>query len=112
MRKLLFIPEGSAKVSDEKVHRMFSASILVSAVRCLLAYIVLPIVTLALGVATSVGPDIGIPIGVVALAFDVVGIRRFWLANHQWRWQFTYIYVAIIALIMFLLVRDVITLAG
>jgi hypothetical protein len=90
---------------------MFSVSIVVSALRCLLSYVVFPIVTPALGLATGVGPAIGIPIGVLALVFDVVGIRRFWVNDHQWRWPMTGVYAAVMVLVSVLLVGDIVHLA-
>ncbi len=93
------------------MHRMFSTSILLSAARCLLAYVVFPVVTLGLGIAAAVGPIVGIPIGVVALGFDIVGMRRFWVADHRWRWGFTALYLAVIALILVLLALDAAALA-
>jgi hypothetical protein len=89
---------------------MFSVSMLISAARCLLSYVVFPIVTPALGLATGVGPAIGIPIAVLALVFDVIGIRRFWIADHQWRWLMTGIYVAVMTLVSVLLVLDIVHL--
>lgn len=86
---------------------MFSTSMLISATRCLLAYVLLPMLTLGLGIATSVGPIIGIPVGVLALVFDVVGVRRFWVTNHPWRWRFTAIYASIMGLVSVLLVGDI-----
>jgi hypothetical protein len=111
MRRLLFVPEGPATVGERSAHRIFNVSIAISALRCLLSYIVFPIVTPLLGAATNVGPTIGIPIAVIALFFDVLGIRRFWLADHQWRWLMTGIYACVIALVMSLLIGDIIDLA-
>jgi hypothetical protein len=90
---------------------MFSASILISATRCLLGYVVLPIVTPALGAAAGVAPIIGIPVGIVALVFDVRGIRRFFVADHRWRWPITGLYLAVMVLVTILLVRDFIHIA-
>jgi len=112
MRRLLFVPAGPAAVGDEAVHRMFSVSILVSAGRCLLSYVVFPILTPVLGVATGVGPAVGLPIAVLALVFDVIGIRRFWVADHQWRWAMTLIYAAVMALVTALLVGDIVDLVS
>ncbi|MHB8296715.1 MAG: hypothetical protein ACYDH5_19305, partial [Acidimicrobiales bacterium] len=84
-----------------------STSMLISATRCLLAYVLLPMLTLGLGIATSVVPIIGIPVGVLALVFDVVGVRRFWVTNHPWRWRFTTIYASIMGLVSVLLVGDI-----
>jgi len=116
VRRLLFVPSqlerpGSA-AGDAVAHRWFNVSMAVSGLRCLLAYIVLPIVGPAFDGAAGLSPSIGIPIGVVALVFDVVAVRRFWTANHRWRWGITVIYVAVIALVMALLVRDFMHLAS
>lgn len=112
MRRLLCIPADPPAVGEDAVHRMFSLSIVVSALRCLLSYVVFPIASPALGVATGVGPAIGIPIAVLALAFDVVGIRRFWLNDHRWRWAMTLLYAAVMVLVSVLLVGDVVALVS
>lgn len=106
MRRLLRVPERKAATRDE-AQRLFGTSMFISALRCLLTYIVFPIVTPLLGTATSVAPAIGLPIAVVALYFDVMGIRRFWLANHRWRWPVTVIYLAVMGLVTALLVGDI-----
>jgi hypothetical protein len=111
MRRMLRVPERRPAASEDGAHRLFSVSILLSALRCLLSYIVLPIVSPLLGAATSVGPDIGIPLAVIALVFDVRGIRRFWLADHRWRWGMTGIYAVVMAFVLTLLVQNLITIS-
>ncbi|MDD9370853.1 MAG: hypothetical protein PV358_12120, partial [Acidimicrobiales bacterium] len=66
----------------------------------------------ALGLATGVGPAIGIPIGIVAIACNVMTIRRFWAADHRWRWAYTALAVTVIALLLVLMAQDVATLVG
>jgi hypothetical protein len=112
MRRLLFVPPGPPTVGEDAVHRMFSFSIVLSALRCLLSYVVFPIATPALGIATGVGPAVGIPIAVLALTFDVIGIRRFWINDHRWRWAMTVIYAAVMVLVSTLLVGDIVHLAS
>jgi len=112
MRRLLFVPAGPSTVGDDAVHRMFSYSIILSALRCLLSYVVFPIATPALGVATGVGPAVGLPIAVLALVFDVVGIRRFWVNDHRWRWAMTALYAAVMILVSVLLVGDIVHLTS
>ncbi|PZS19538.1 MAG: hypothetical protein DLM54_06930 [Acidimicrobiales bacterium] len=111
MRRLLRIPSGPPTVGDDAAHRIFSTSMVISGLRCLLSYLVLPILTPALGAAAGVGPIIGIPIAVVALVFDVRGIRRFWLADHRWRWPITVVYLAVMGLVASLLATDITHLA-
>lgn len=107
MRRLLRIPDGPSSADEASAHRLFSASILISAFRCLLGYVVLPILTPVLGVAAGAAPAIGLPIGIVALVFDVRGIRRFWLADHRWRWQITALYAAVMVLVTIFVVSDI-----
>jgi len=111
MRRLLRVPDGGRPtVRDEDAHRLFSTSILLSAVRCLLGYVVFPLMGPVVG-ASGVTPIVGIPIGLLALVFDVRGIRRFWLADHRWRWPITGIYLAVMVLVTILLVRDFVHIA-
>jgi hypothetical protein len=112
MRRLLRIPEGPPSADEASAHRIFSASILLSGLRCLLGYVVLPILSPVLGVAAGAGPEIGLPVGLIALVFDVLGIRRFWLANHRWRWPITALYSVVIVLVTTLVVADVVHLVG
>ncbi len=94
------------------MQRLFSASILLSATRCLLSYVLLPIVLPAIGLASGIGPYIGIPVGVLALVFDVKGMRRFWLAGHRHRWAFTALYAAVGTMVAALVVVDLAHLLG
>jgi hypothetical protein len=112
MRHLLRIPDTQPAIRESETHRIFSASIFLSALRCLLSYIVLPIVLPAIGLASSVGPAIGIPVGLLALVFDYLGIRRFWLANHHQRWMFSALYAAVGGMVLALVIIDVVHLAG
>ena len=94
-------------VDESETHRIFGTSIFLSALRCLLSYVVFPIVLPVAGIASSVGPYVGIPVGVAALVFDILGVRRFWLADHRQRWAFTAIDLAVASLVTVLLVIDI-----
>jgi hypothetical protein len=97
---------------EDEATRTFSTSILVSAVRCLLAYIVFPWLLPAIGVARGAGPGIGLVVGLVAIAFNIVSIRRFWRADHRWKWPITALNSAVIVLLSILLVSDLAALLG
>jgi hypothetical protein len=112
MRRLLRVPDDRSPIDESETHRIFSASIFLSALRCLLSYIVLPVVLPALGVARGVGPAIGIPVGALALTFDYLGIRRFWLADHRQRWAFTAIYAVVGAMVLTLVIVDIVDAVG
>jgi hypothetical protein len=112
MRSLLRVPGDTAPIDESETHRIFSASIFLSALRCLLSYIVLPVVLPAIGAARGVGPVIGIPIGLLALTFDYLGIRRFWLADHHQRWAFSALYAVVGTMVLILVIVDIIDLIG
>jgi hypothetical protein len=109
VRRLLRIPEGQT-ATENAAQRAFSTSVLVSATRCLLTYIVLPFLLPALGVAAGVGPAIGLPVGAIAIVSNVATIRRFWAADHRWRWAYTALSLTVIALLVVLMVEDVTSL--
>ena len=106
-RRVLLIHPGPVGVSEDDAQRLFSTSIFISALRCLLTYIVFPVVTPLVGAFSGVAPVIGIPIAVVALVFDVLGIRRFFVAGHRLRWPVTAIYLAVMGLVAYLLAGDI-----
>ena len=110
MRKLLRIPEVDSRApKKEAAERLFSLAMLISALRCTLSYVVLPFILPALGLGATVGlgPVIGLPIGIVAIYFDVKGIRRFWVAQHKYRWQMSAIYIFVIGLVTYLVIGDI-----
>jgi hypothetical protein len=111
MRRLLRIPENQRPVDESETHRIFSASMFLSGLRCLLSYVILPVVLPAIGLARGVGPAIGIPISILALTFDWLGIRRFWLADHHQRWAFSALYAVVGSMVFALLVIDIVSLA-
>ena len=113
VRRILMIPEIKRSPAQEKrAEKLFSFAILISALRCMLSYVILPFVIplFGLGATAGVGPEIGIPLGVVAIFFDVKGIRRFWIAQHRYRWQMTVVYLLVIGLVLYLVARDIVHL--
>jgi hypothetical protein len=81
-----------------------------SGLRCLVSYVIVPVLLPVLGIAAGAGPVIGVPVACLALVFDVRGIRRFWLSGSQHRWAMTVLYLAVMALVIFLLVHDLFAL--
>lgn len=92
--------------STDSTPRLFTLSMVISGIRCVLAYVVLPFVTPFLGLAPGVGPVLGLVIGVVAIAANVFSLRRFWKANHRWRIPITFLHVGVIILLLVLIWFD------
>jgi hypothetical protein len=97
---------------DAAITKAFSTSVVVSGIRCLLAYIVFPWLLPLFGVARGVGPVIGLVVGVVAIGFNVASIRRFMRSGHRYRYWISTLNVLVIGLLLVLIVRDVADLLG
>ena len=97
---------GTAVALTEVPERVFSVSICISAIRCTLTYVLFPWILPVLGVAGGVGPGIGLAIGTVAIAANMLTIRRFWVADHRWKVPVTVISAGIIVLLSILVVID------
>lgn len=110
VRKLLRIRERPAGVTAASAYTAFRRSMLISATRCTLTYVIFPFVLPAVGFATGAGPIIGVIIGTLAITCDVLTIRRFFAIDHKWRWHYSAIALSIIGLLLVLLVQDIIHL--
>lgn len=112
VRRVLRIRERPAGVTAASAYSAFQRSMLISAVRCTLTYVVFPFVVPAVGFATGVGPVLGIMIGLIAMTCDVFTIRRFFAVDHKWRWHFSAVALSVIGLLSVLLVQDIIHLVS
>jgi len=110
VRSVLRIRERPAGATAASAYSAFQRSMLISAIRCTLTYVVFPFVVPAVGFATGVGPILGIIIGVVAMTCDVFTIRRFFAVDHKWRWHFSAVALSVIGLLSVLLVQDIVHL--
>lgn len=88
MRRLLRV-DGLDSSASTGAHRAFRTSVLVSAVRCLITYLLIPILVPLLSLSGWVAAPIGIVLCVIAVVNGVVSVRRFWMADHPRRWVYT-----------------------
>lgn len=107
MRRLLRLPIDGPKASANEARKAFQTSLMVATVRCLLMYIVFPFVLPAVGVASGVGPWIGLPISLAAIVAITMSIRRFWRADHSKRWHYTVFGGLVVCFLVVLVVQDV-----
>jgi hypothetical protein len=90
----------------EQPERVFSQSILISGIRCLLSYVVFPFIFPIIGIRSGVGSTVGLIIGTVAIAANVFSIRRFWKADHKYKVPVSILNLGIIVLLVILIVLD------
>lgn len=110
MRRLLRLPTDAPRASEASARQLVEKSLLISMLRCLLTYVVLPFLAPILGLATGVTPVVGIVVGLVAIAANVASVRRFWRADHRYRWHYTSLATVIVAALMWLVVADLVEL--
>lgn len=104
VRRILCLSPGCARPAADDTSRMFTTSMALTGLRCIFTYMLLPVLTPALG--TVVGPVIGVPLSLLALVFDVRAIRSFWRVNHPQRWLMTVLYLVVAGFVTYLLVSD------
>ena len=101
-------PPAAARQAE----RTFSFSIVISGVRCALTYVVFPWLLPAAGWAGGAGPGLGLVIGLVAIGFNLVSIRRTWALRHRYRWPITVLNSGVVILLVILAAIDIGDLAG
>ncbi|MDQ3643423.1 MAG: hypothetical protein M3450_18630, partial [Actinomycetota bacterium] len=105
MRRLLRLPASAD--AGQTAEKAFGTSLLISTVRCLLTYVLLPLLKPVIDLSGGVGPVLGLVIGAVSAAAIVYSMRRFWRVNHRWRWGYTALGGGILVLLVIQAVGDV-----
>ena len=72
---------------------------MISALRCLITYVLVPVLVPILSLGGWVAAPIGLALCAVAAVNGVVSLRRFWRADHAHRWTYT-IFIAVVFLIL------------
>jgi hypothetical protein len=112
MRRLLRLPTDAPKASEASARQLVEKSLLISMSRCLLTYVALPFVAPILGFRAGVAPAIGVVVGLVAIVANGASVRRFWRADHRYRWHYTVLATVIVAALIWLIAVDLIALLG
>jgi hypothetical protein len=110
MRRLLRVDDAQPRLREDELRSAFSRSILVSATRCIITYLLIPFVGPIIGLTTGVGPVVGIPVGALAIVFNIKSMRRFWRADHRFRWHYTAIGGTVIGMLVVLITLDLLEL--
>jgi len=112
MRRMLRLPDEAPRATEASARGLVERSLAISMARCLLTYVVLPFVVPVLGMAASVTPVVGLLVGVVAIIANIASVRRFWRADHRYRWHYTALATVIVAALCWLVVTDLVGLLG
>ena len=106
VRRVLRLPVDAPAGTAAGARKAFQTSLMVATVRCLLMYIVFPFVLPAIGLASDVGPAIGLAISAAAIVCIVLSLRRFWRADHPMRWWYGALGGTVLCLMVVLVVID------
>jgi len=89
MRRLLRVGDQVDPGALLGAQKAMSKSILVSAVRCTITYLLIPILGGTIAVLDVFGPVLSIALCLFAGFMSIRSMRRFWIANHPKRWAYT-----------------------
>ena len=112
MRRLLRLPPDGPKASIAGAHDAFSTSIAISAVRCLITYVALPLLAPIVDLTGSAGPILGLVLSAVSIVAIVLSTRRFFAADHRSRWYYVAFGGTIMALLAVGAIVDIVQLAS
>lgn len=110
MRRLLGVSGGG--VSGAGAQKAFRTSVIVSAIRCIVTYVVVPVVVPLLALSGWVAAPIGIALCIYAVVNGIVSLRRFWGSDHPSRWLYTGFIAVVFVVLAFALVSDLGRLGG
>ncbi|MGH9031765.1 MAG: hypothetical protein ACRDY4_13270 [Acidimicrobiia bacterium] len=110
VRRLLRLPDDGPRVSILEAQSAFGRSIAISATRCLITYVALPVLGPLVDLSGAVGPVLGLLLGLVSMVAIVVAARRLFAADHRWRWGYLVIGSGIFVLLIVQGVVDVVAL--
>lgn len=109
-RRILRLEPDGARGSLRGANEAASRSILISATRCTITYVLLPILGPAVGLAGVAGPILGLFLSAVSIVAIVYAARRFFDGDHRWRWPYAFVGSGIIVLLLVQSAIDVATL--
>ena len=79
----------------------------VSGLRCLVSYVLIPVLIPVLNVAGVLAAPIGIALCAVAVVNGIISVRRFWVADHRSRWMYTWFMAVVFAVLAVALYADI-----
>jgi hypothetical protein len=110
MRRVLRVGEVVDKNAILGARRSTTAAIVVSGIRCIITYLLIPILAPIVGISDAASAPVTIALSVLAIVMGISGVRRFWIADHRARWAYTIFIGVIVALLVVGIVLDLASL--
>lgn len=86
----------SVKTEEPSGHKPLQVSLIISALRCTIVYVVLPFVFPIIGATGVMTTSISFLACAIAIVSAVISIRRFWRTGHRMRWVYMIAAIAVI----------------
>ena len=106
MRRWLRVGDVVDKNAILGARRSTTAAIVVSGIRCIITYLLIPILAPVVGISDAASAPVTIALSALAIVMGVTGVRRFWMADHRARWAYTIFIAVIVALLIVGIVLD------
>jgi len=100
MRRLLRVGDIVDKNAILGARRSTTTAIVVSGIRCIITYLLIPILAPVIGISDAASVPVTIALSALAVVMGISGVRRFWIADHRARWAYTIFIAVIVALLL------------
>lgn len=97
-RRILGVTEVDPR-SGAGAHRTFRIAVVISALRCLITYVAIPVIIPVLSLSGWVAGPVGIALCVIAAVNGILSVRRFWRTDHPQRWTYT-AFIAVVFVVL------------
>lgn len=106
MRRLLRVGDVVDKNAILGARRSTTAAIVVSGIRCIITYLLIPILAPVIGITDAASAPVTMALSALAIVMGISGVRRFWIADHRARWVYTGFIAVIVVLLVVGIVLD------
>lgn len=102
------------RVEDAEPRALVSmgGSLLLSAIRCLVTYVAIPLVVPVVGWLPGVATPLTLALSAAAVVLAVNNLRRVWIADWAGRWGYLVFSLVVLGVLVALMVSDVRTLTA
>lgn len=102
------------RIEDEAPGALFPmrGSLVLSAFRCLLTYVAIPLLVPVAGWLTPIATPLSLLLGLAAIVMAVTSLRRVWAAHWSGRWGYTAFAVVVLVALVALVAYDTRALLG